>query len=607
MRNVGAKSAHTEEDMMESEERVKVLIVDDHPENLIALESVLEGPELILTRAYSGKEALKYLLEDEYAVILLDVQMPDMDGFETATLIRAREKTRNIPILFLTAINKSDTHVFQGYSVGAIDYVFKPFEPEILRAKVQAFIEIYRNTRKLQKEIEHRRRTEEKLDASNALLETISQALMGYIAEGNLTPTFQKLLNTLLTLSQSEYGFLGEVLFTPKGDPYLKTFVIAMETHRRRPRTPGRGEEGEAQTAALKSLCASILPTGQTRIVNGLSAEENARVSALGAMPIHNYLAMPLTKGKSLMGVVGIANRPDGYDEGLMIYLNPFLHTCASIIDANRNALRRQMAEDEVRQLNEELECRVVERTAELESANQDLQNEILERQRAEKVLARHQAHIQKLNERLRRSMTETHHRVKNNLQVIASMLDMRLMEGEETIPIEEIRRLGIHVRTLAAVHDLLTQESKEDGQANSLHACPILNQLLPMLQETAEGRTIQFAVDDVRLSARQGTSLALVVNELVSNAIKYGKGTIDVNFAVVEEKAVLKVCDDGPGFPPDFDPIQAAHTGLDLIEHLSHWDLGGKTYYQNRKEGGACVRIEIPISEPGDPDGDST
>src|SRR5580658_7769543 len=171
------------ESAMESEERVKVLIVDDHPENLVALESVLEDPGLILTRAYSGMEALKFLLEEEYAVILLDVQMPGMDGFETATLIRAREKTRNIPILFLTAINKSDTHVFQGYSVGAIDYVFKPFEPEVLRAKVSAFIEIYRNTRKLQKEIEHRKRTEAKLDASNALLETISRAQMDFIAE----------------------------------------------------------------------------------------------------------------------------------------------------------------------------------------------------------------------------------------------------------------------------------------------------------------------------------------------------------------------------------------------------------------------------------------
>ncbi len=129
-------------------------MVDDRPENLFALESVLENDFYELTRAYSGEEALKLLLREEYAAILLDVQMPGMNGFETAKLIKMREKTKYTPIIFVTAINKELEHVFTGYSVGAIDYMFKPFEPETLRAKVSGFVEIYQNHKLLKEKKE---------------------------------------------------------------------------------------------------------------------------------------------------------------------------------------------------------------------------------------------------------------------------------------------------------------------------------------------------------------------------------------------------------------------------------------------------------------------
>ena len=116
--------------------RANVLLVDDRPENLVALEAVLEGLGPNLVRASSGREALRHLLEEDFALVVLDVQMPDMDGFETAALIRARERSRETPILFLTAICQTEEHVSMGYSVGGIDYVFKPFDPDMLRAKV---------------------------------------------------------------------------------------------------------------------------------------------------------------------------------------------------------------------------------------------------------------------------------------------------------------------------------------------------------------------------------------------------------------------------------------------------------------------------------------
>jgi two-component sensor histidine kinase len=393
--------------------KMNILLVDDHPENLLALESVLSDLGQNLVKAKSGREALKEVLHEDFAVILMDVQMPEMNGYETAMLIRARERSQHTPILFLTAYNKSDIHVSTGYSVGAIDYVFKPFQPDILKAKVSAFVELSRKTRELEEEIQ-----------------------------------------------------------------------------------------------------------------------------------------------------------------------------------------RRKAAEKEVLLLNERLEQRVKQRTAELEATNRKLKKEIVERKRAESEIILHQHSIEALNQRLQRAMTETHHRVKNNLQIITSMIDMYVLEDRQFISAEEIRKLGIHIQTLAAVHELLTQEAKDDGQAHSLPARQVLERLLEMLQRTAGSRRIHSEIVEARLSARQGTSLALIMNELISNALKYGEGDIEVSLTVECGRAILWVYDDGPGFPEGFDPIKAANTGLELVHNLSQWDLGGDVHFSTREGGGGCVTVTIPLPE---------
>lgn len=127
----------------------RILIVDDYPDNLLALEVTLQGAGHEVVRANSGKEALKAILAQDFALVLLDVAMPELDGYETATLIRKRERSRLTPIIFLTANNKADAHVFQGYSVGAVDYLVKPFVPEVLLSKVAVFVELYTNRQTL--------------------------------------------------------------------------------------------------------------------------------------------------------------------------------------------------------------------------------------------------------------------------------------------------------------------------------------------------------------------------------------------------------------------------------------------------------------------------
>jgi signal transduction histidine kinase len=140
-------------------------MVDDHPENLIALEAILDGLDQKLVKATSGIEALRCLLNQDFAVILLDVQMPGMNGFETAKLIRERERSSHTPIIFLTAIDYSNTHVSRGYSLGAVDYLFKPIEPEILISKVAVFVALFKKTQEV-------KRQAQQLEAANEELKT---------------------------------------------------------------------------------------------------------------------------------------------------------------------------------------------------------------------------------------------------------------------------------------------------------------------------------------------------------------------------------------------------------------------------------------------------
>jgi CheY-like chemotaxis protein len=134
--------------------KARILLVDDRSENLVALEAILSSLSQVLVPVRSGEEALKALLVDEFAVILLDVVMPGMDGFETAAHIKRRPKTHDVPIIYLTAASSEPDHAFRGYAAGAVDYISKPFDPWVLRAKVSVFVELYVKNRQLREQAE---------------------------------------------------------------------------------------------------------------------------------------------------------------------------------------------------------------------------------------------------------------------------------------------------------------------------------------------------------------------------------------------------------------------------------------------------------------------
>jgi signal transduction histidine kinase len=172
--------------------RANILIVDDHPEGLDALESVLSDLGESVVRASSGQEALALALDRDFAVILLDVRMPEMDGFETAAYLRSRRRSRHTPIIFVTGIDESAPHIEQGYRVGAVDLLFKPFVPEVLRSKVRFFLELHRKSqaleearRSLEIEMAERKRAETERNRAQAeLLQGQKLQATGQLAAG---------------------------------------------------------------------------------------------------------------------------------------------------------------------------------------------------------------------------------------------------------------------------------------------------------------------------------------------------------------------------------------------------------------------------------------
>jgi CheY-like chemotaxis protein len=163
-------------------EQAKALLVDDRRDNLLALEAILQGLPVQAVAVESGEAALKQLLTDDFAVILLDAQMPNMDGFETAGHIKRRERTRHVPILFLTAADRDAQLALRGYAVGAVDYLTKPFDPWVLRAKVSVFVELWTKTQQLHAHAEATRSKEAELRAVGAAIDEASAQLKAALA-----------------------------------------------------------------------------------------------------------------------------------------------------------------------------------------------------------------------------------------------------------------------------------------------------------------------------------------------------------------------------------------------------------------------------------------
>lgn len=296
------------------ERRVKILLVDDTPENLVSLEAALSGLGEDLVLAGSGKEALHHVLNDDFAAILLDVRMPEMDGFETAELIRSRPRSRHIPILFLTGY-RNEEHLFRGYDLGAVDFLFKPIVPEILRSKVAVFVELSRSNRKLVEQANVLRKQAEVLQKAElkfrSLFEAAPDAMVMCRDDGEV----------LMVNSQTE------VLFA-RGRDQLKGHNIR-----------------------------DLVPGWHYRIRPGWQDDHS---QALG--PMEGGVELLAFRADGSAFPVEISFSPSQNEDGL------------AVISAIRDISERKKTEEQIRRLNASLEERVLARTQELMRSNEELQ-----------------------------------------------------------------------------------------------------------------------------------------------------------------------------------------------------------------------------------------
>ena len=224
---------------------------------------------------------------------------------------------------------------------------------------------------------------------------------------------------------------------------------------------------------------------------------------------------------------------------------------------------------------------------------NLEAQQAHLQQQNRELLLR--QQEIEGLNVRLQRAMAESHHRIKNNLQTLAAVIEMSMLDNPEAAPISVLQRLEQHIQTLASLHDLLTSEAKNGASFDTIDLKVALERLTPIIQATAGERPVRITAQSVALPLKQGSVFLLMANELVSNALKHGHGEVVLLLTLAGDLARLEVTDDGEGFPADFDPQTAANTGMELIDSIGRHDLRGKISYENRPQGGARVVVTFP------------
>jgi PAS domain S-box-containing protein len=317
----------------------------------------------------------------------------------------------------------------------------------------------------------------------------------------------------------------------------------------------------------------NVLRTGRSEFYPELSdemlvaaARDDEHLAIMRKVGFTSAMIVPMSARGQVVGAISFVSAESGtpYDESVLAVAEDLAHSAALAVD---NARSFRAAQEEIQR-----------------------------REETERELRRHQEEIDALNARLRQSVEVTHHHVRNNLQTILALAQIPMESGADTVPASALCRIGHHTTSLAAMHDLLMQRAREDADVGRLSAKTALERLIPLLQNGAGGRELRCRSDEITLPVQAIGSLCILVNELITNAIQHGRGTITLTVESDAEMARLEVEDDGPGFPPEFNWQEAAQTGLCLVDIAARHDLGGRVQFGNRPGGGGRVTVDFPI-----------
>ena len=548
---------------------VNLLLVDDRPENLLALEAILEPLGERLIRANSGAEALKQVLQHDFAAILLDVQMPGLNGFETAQIIKSRDRSRSVPIIFLTAISKEEAYVFKGYEVGAVDYMSKPFQPDILRSKVAVFVELYRKQQQVirqeqllreserrELELRHQARIAETESRMTEVVEGAMDAIVTFDSDQKIT-LFNSAAERMfcMTAAQAMGRSAGDLFPAARRVDYLAAMCA----------NPERGAAAQASASDCEPNCAPAIGSFTAVRQDG---EEFPLEASVSCLDLRNQKVYTLI----------------GRDISERVAAEEALRTQAASLERATAELTTTNAELHERQT--QLEEAMRARNRFYASMSHELRTPI------NAIIGYNTLLLDniygELNERQTQGLQRTHKAAKHLLELVNDVLDLSKIEaGKIEIALQP-------VLFPALVEELfVTMRPMADEHGSSI-----------VLEH--EGEPISIITDPRRV--RQ------IVLNLLSNAIKFGRGKpIVVRCARTDDEGVtISVSDQGHGIAPEDVPrifdefVQLAHpspiagTGLGLpISRRLAGLLAGTLDVESTPEMGSTFTLRLPKSAP--------
>lgn len=402
----------------------KILIIDDKIENLISLERLLADLNVELVRATSGNEALKKTLKHDFAIALVDVQMPGMDGFETVEFMRQENRTRNLPVIFVSAIYKEEYHQIRGIETGAVDFITKPIVPKILVGKIRVFLDLHKNKVSMENEIKLRKQSEKDLKKSKTALKRLNEQLKEKL--DLLKASEERFKSLVITIPDIVYRIDTEGDFTFINDAIKKL--------------------GHEPAKLLGSHFSEIIPPADVETVGRLKVLPKYKGKVTGDNNAPKLFDERRTGKRKTTGLeIRIISKAGRLDPAFIqkigkevvvveinsaglygVSANSKMKVFFGTVGVIRDISVHKELEEDLRKARDELEVKVEERTVELSEANKTMAAENAERKRAEEELKKHREHLE---ERVKERTAE--------LQTIVNAMagrEVRMSELKETI-----------------------------------------------------------------------------------------------------------------------------------------------------------------------------
>src|SRR2546423_4745885 len=525
----------------DDDEKVSILIVDDRPDKLLSYEVMLAELNQNVVRATSGKEALRCLLQQDFAVILLDVNMPIMDGFETAALIRQRARSETTPIIFISAVNDTETHVSRGYSLGAVDYILTPVVPEILRAKIAVFVDLFKKTEQVKRQAEER----EKLireQAARAEAEARQERLAFLAHASNVLGSSLDYEETFRNLAALVVPRVADfcVVLAAEEDGAMHHVAVAHRDSSEEPALQKLAEEFPPSAAAQKTG-AHVLSTGRSQMVcdvhNGELREvftEKADRDWLRSLSAKSFIAVPLRAQERVLGAIVMINtspgRICGPDE--LSLAEELAHRAALALDNARLYKSAQKARAESERANRAKDSFLAMLSHELRTPLTPVLTSVLALEASDD-----------LPEELRASLQMIRRNVELEARLIDDLLDLtRVSKGKVQLNLEEV---DAHVLLRSALEICQADIDKKNlvlatafvAENASLQADPArLQQIFWNLIKNAVKFTPQGGRLEIRTENREGelrvaisdTGMGIDAESLpkIFNAFEHGERT---------------------------------------------------------------------------------